>query len=545
MQKLGLRAQFVLLLVVVCLSLAVVAAMTAQTLSRVKIGSEAYADIVRSKDVIADVLPPPLYLIESYLIVQQMANSGDGRTVPALVQRFGELQKEYRERHEYWLKEPLAPALRQALLETSYEPAMAFYKLAEEAFIPAAKASDRDGMRNALAKLDELYRTHRAGVDQVVKLATEYNLQAESSATTTVGNMQTVLTIAFIAVVLFCAFLLAAIGRNVLRTIGGEPAIALQRVQRIAAGDLRPADGADVAGHGVIGEIETMRRELLGLVGAINTAAAGLKGAAPDLLNASQEILQVADSQAEAASRMAAATEELTCSIAESASLAGDARTRIAGGERLAEEGAGQVKATVDEMQRVTDLVRSASGEVETLGQRSNEISSVTAVIQDIADQTNLLALNAAIEAARAGESGRGFAVVADEVRKLAERTATSTRQIASTVSAIQVDTNDVTQSIGSAVAQADSVAAAGRLAAEAIASMQRITEDVIRAMNEIAHALSEQDTASRDIAQQVERLSSQSEHVASSAAHNSQQVARLDSLAADLSAAVCRFTVA
>jgi methyl-accepting chemotaxis protein len=75
------------------------------------------------------------------------------------------------------------------------------------------------------------------------------------------------------------------------------------------------------------------------------------------------------------------------------------------------------------EIGKIHDMTKGVARVVEELAQSTGEISSIIALIRNIAAQTTLLAINAAIEAARAGEHGKDFGVVATETGKLADQT--------------------------------------------------------------------------------------------------------------------------
>ena len=141
----------------------------------------------------------------------------------------------------------------------------------------------------------------------------------------------------------------------------------------------------------------------------------------------------------------------------------------------------------ISKMKSLSSKVGVASEQVQSLGTKTTQITSIVKTIKEISDQTNLLALNAAIEAARAGESGRGFAVVADEVRKLSERTANSTTEISKMINDIQAESQTVINSMVSSLTEVEEGVRLANDAGTAIHKIREGAQKVVSVLNQSA----------------------------------------------------------
>ncbi|MCC6136034.1 MAG: methyl-accepting chemotaxis protein [Candidatus Contendobacter sp.] len=240
--------------------------------------------------------------------------------------------------------------------------------------------------------------------------------------------------------------------------------------------------------------------------------------------NASATVMQMAQSMDEVSAKTSSSAEVAEKSVG------------------IAHEGGDRVRRTIHGMNAIREHIQDTSKRIKRLGESSQEIGDIVALINDIADQTNILALNAAIQASAAGDAGRGFAVVADEVQRLAERSSNATKRIETLVKTIQADTNEAVISMEKSTSEVVGGAGLAEKAGEALEEIEKVSAKLAELIDEISKSSGQVSEMASRVSSAMISINEITGQTAESSVGTASAIGKLNQLAQELRQSVAGF---
>ncbi|MCI0702565.1 MAG: methyl-accepting chemotaxis protein [Planctomycetia bacterium] len=477
LRDVSLRTKLYTLLIAYTVTFVAIMGLRTYLLSRYTVGGPVYVELSQQKELVGEMLPPPLLIGRPYLMLHEMESTTDLNEIRRLETLFTEYEGDYTRRREHWLAIlPRDNPTRQVLEVTAHRPALEFFRLANNDYIPNVK-----GDAAARAKATKVLKEQITPVYREQSRIIQETLKQEQIATTT-QEAKTVSDITFwqnftLILTLGALVLFGLVGWGIVRGIASSTNILIERIQQMAsgAGDLTArlaVEGKD--------EMGKLAEGINAVIAKIHGIVAKARESSLQLLSVASEIAAAARSQEQTVNNLGASTTQVAASVREisatSKDLSGtmnEVSQSAAHAADLATRGRDNTTKMATEMKQLVESTASVSTKLGMIREKADSINAVVTTITKVADQTNLLSINAAIEAEKAGEYGRGFLVVAREIRRLADQTAVATLDIETMVRQMQ-------DAVSAGVMQMDKFADEVRSGVAQVTKINQMTWEII-----------------------------------------------------------------
>lgn len=372
LKNLRIRAQILLLITVLTTGLFLYGIISYFTIEKIRIEGPYYKEIIKAKDLIADILPPPAYIIEAYLLSFQEYIEKDPSQLQGLIERSQTLEKDYQKTHAKWYQNLDNPDIRPLFLETSDEYVSSFFYIWNTQYLPALLEGNKERAFAILTgPLSEKYQQHRKVVDKMVELANYKYGVIENDIRNYYSDVRVLSFVAWIGLLVlgwvFGWWILQRLSTQLLKISENLESIAFQ----------------------------------------VNAS--------------SDQQAQATVQQSSAVNETTTTMDELNASFQHTQAIAQDASERSKNAVKVCDSGNENLSTMVKNLSIHKEQVGQIVEHIMRLSQLTRQIHNIASVTSNLTNQTNILALNAAVQAAHVKQYGEGFSVIAGEIRKLAD----------------------------------------------------------------------------------------------------------------------------